>query len=56
MTGAYIHGINIDEVKEYVDGYTGLEAITEQYGIPYSSVNTVIKAIATLRVYKKVST
>lgn len=51
-----VPGINIDEVKEYVDGYTGLEAITEQYGIPYSSVNTVVKAIATLRVYKKVST
>lgn len=58
FTEAFLNvpGINIDEVKEYVDGYTGLEAITEQYGIPYSSVNTVVKAIATLRVYKKVST
>ena len=33
-----------------------LAEITEQYGIPYSSVNTVDKAIATLRVYKAIST
>lgn len=36
--------------------YTGLTEISEQYGIPYSSVNTVDKAIATLRVYKIIST
>lgn len=58
FTEAYLDvpGVEIDGVKEHIDGYTGLAEISEQYGIPYSSVNTVDKAIATLRVYKTIST
>lgn len=58
FTEAYLDvpGVEIDGVKEHIDGYTGLAEISEQYGIPYSSVNTVDKAIATLRVYKIIST
>lgn len=58
LNEAYLNvpGVEIDGVKEHIDGYTGLAEISEQYGIPYSSVNTVDKAIATLRVYKIIST